>query len=137
METENNFKSLRSAWGLLMVSAIIETLAITIIKVRFNSIGEIDFSTFPLFADYLRRFFQWLPAGIAIGTLMVSPLLPFIALSRLQLNIAYPVLAALHLFFVEIYSHLLLHEPAGIKKALGLCCILVSLFFFYSDQKKS
>jgi multidrug transporter EmrE-like cation transporter len=133
---EDMLKGSGIAWWLLISAAFIDTFFITVLKMQCNKFGDIDIGSISGMIGYLIRFLQDPVSAIAAFILIFSPFLSFIALSHLQLSRAYPVLAALHLFFVEIFSLLLLHETASGKKAIGLCCLVLSIFLIYSERTK-
>jgi multidrug transporter EmrE-like cation transporter len=122
-------------WGLLFTAGLIDTLSVLVIKIRLNSLKEIDFNTIGEFFDFCIRFFESPYAVFAVIMLLSSPLLSFIALSRIQISTAYPVLAGFHLFLIESFSHIVLREQPSMNKILGVCCIFVSLFLFYKDRE--
>lgn len=122
------------AWTLLVAGAALDTISITIIKAHFNIIGEINTGSIQALAGYALKFSEFPIAVIAVILLTISPILPFIAISRIQLSLGYPVLAALHLLFVQISGYLLLHEPIEANKAGGVICILISIYFFHKDS---
>lgn len=124
------------AWLLLLASAVIDTFLVTIVKMQFNKFGDVDIRSVSGVIDSLLKFLQNPSAAIPIIILCLSPIIAFIALSRLQLSRVYPVLAALHLFFVEMFSFFLLDEPVSGKKAIGLCCLVFSIFLISSETRK-
>ena len=135
MATDKAAKRDTSAWLLLAGAGFIDALIITVVKMRFNDLGAIDFSEIAHILDYVLKVIESPFATFAIfAFIFFSPVLSFVALSRLHLSQAYPVLAALHLLFVEMFSQLLLHEPVSAKKATALSCLLLSIFLVYSDS---
>lgn len=123
-------------WLLLLASAVLDTLLVTIVKMQFNQFGDFDIRSVGSVMDSLLKFMQNPFAAIPTIALFFSPIIAFIALSRLQLSRVYPVLAALHLFFVETFSFFLLDEPVSGRKAIGLCCLVFSIFLVYSEDRK-
>jgi multidrug transporter EmrE-like cation transporter len=122
------------AWLMLIAAGLVDTVSMTILKVQFNYFGEINISSASAVIDYSMRFFQSPYVLASVAVITFSPLLNLIALSRLQLSRAYPVLAALHLFLIQSFSILLLQEPFSVKKAIGLCLLLLSIFIVYSEK---
>lgn len=121
---------------MLVAAAFIETLAVTLLKIRFNEIGGVESASFTYLTGYALKFVESSPAALALCFILVSPILPFIALTRLQLSIAYPVMVALHLSFMLAFTAALLQEPLTGNKLTALGFILLSLVFFFWDQSK-
>ena len=114
METDKIVKR-KILWGLLIASAFIESLTITIIKRQFNILGKVDLSALSDIFEYSKKLLEPPIVLVAASILIFSPLLPFIVISRMQISLAYPVLVALHLFFITIFSHLLLPQRNCVK----------------------
>lgn len=117
-------------WFLIMVAAFCETYAALVVKLRFNTLGDINFNSVDLFIDYMTHFFQsplLITGGIAF---MLAPAAWFIALNRIQLSVGYPVLVALHLVFVTIFGVAVLGEAFSLNKVIGFLFVMVSLYFF-------
>ena len=69
-------------------------------------------------------------AGISLA---IAILLWFLALSRLDLTVAYPVLVGLHLVFILLAGILFLDEPLTPYKLFGTVLIFMGLLLFYKQ----
>jgi multidrug transporter EmrE-like cation transporter len=121
------------SWGLVFLSALFDSYAAFIVKSQFNKLGKIEFSNFSIVLDYLITFFKNPILLTAIATFVSAPALWFVALNRLDLSIAYPVLVGFHLIFVLFLGVVFLGEGFNLNKTIGCGLILLSLYFFYKN----
>ena len=61
---------------------------------------------------------------------MVGPFFGYIAITRLNLTIAYPVSVILHVLITFFFGIVLLNEPVGFYKIIGMSLLMIGLFFF-------
>ena len=123
-------KDLLISWGLVVFSALLDSYAAYIVKTQFNKLGKIDFSNLKSIWDYMLHFFQQPILLTAIVAFVAAPGFWFIALNRLDLSIAYPVLVGFHLIFVLVFGVMLLNEGMSVNKIIGCFLVLISLHFF-------
>jgi multidrug transporter EmrE-like cation transporter len=121
------------SWGLVFLSALFDSYAAFIVKTQFNKLGKIDFSSFANVLDYMITFFKNPVLLTAIATFVAAPGLWFVALNRLDLSIAYPVLVGFHLIFVLFLGIAFLGEGLNLNKTIGCGLVLLSLYFFYKN----
>lgn len=126
-----NIREFFLSWGLVFLSALFDSYAAYIVKTQFNKLGKIDFSSFKSIFEYLLTFFHNPILLTAVVAFVAAPGMWFIALNRLDLSIAYPVLVGFHLIFVLVFGVFLLNEDMTISKGIGCCLILLGMFFFY------
>jgi multidrug transporter EmrE-like cation transporter len=117
-------------WGLVTLSALFDSYAAYVVKGKFNELGRIDLSSWDTAGRYLLTFAKSPLLATAAVTFVLAPVLWFLALNRLDLSRAYPVLVGMHLVFVLILGVALLDEPMTLKKAIGTLLVLASLVFF-------
>ena len=123
-------KNLILNYGLIIVSALADSYAAFIVKMQFNKLGKMDFSSFGGFLNYLGNFFKSPLLITAVIAFVLAPGLWFIALNKIQLSIGYPMLVGFHLLFILVFGLFFLGEGMTINKAIGCILILVSLYFF-------
>lgn len=128
-----NIKEFFFSWGLVFLSAFFDSYAAYIVKTQFNKLGKIDFSSFKSIIEYLLTFFQNPILLTAVITFAAAPALWFVALNRLDLSLAYPVLVGLHLGFVLFFGVYFLGEGMSVNKGIGCGLVLLSLLFFYKS----
>lgn len=123
-----------STWGLVMLSAFLDSYAAFIIKGRFNQMGEIDFSSIKSFFNYIWEFIKnpWLFS--ALITFVAAPAVWFVALNKLEITAAYPVSIACHFFFIFFFGTFFLGEELNMMKIIGTLLIGASFFFFSFDN---
>ena len=119
------------SWGMIFLSALLDSYAAYIVKYKFNEMGKIDFSSFKAVFDYLWKFIQSPLLLTGVLAFICAPGIWFIALNRVDLSVGYPVLVVFHLIFVFLSGVFLLGEDMNPNKLIGTALILASLFFFY------
>ncbi len=122
-----------SGFVLVGLAAIFDAYAAFIVKSRFNAVGSMDFSSLRNFATYVFRVFKSPWMATAIIAYVAAPALSFVALNKLNLSVAYPVLVAIHLLFAFIFGVFFLSEPVTGSKMIGSALVLLSLYFFYRN----
>ncbi len=118
------------SWGMVFLSALFDSYAAYIVKTQFNKLGKLDFSSWKGFYDYMIVFFKNPIMLTALATFIAAPAMWFVALNKLDLSVAYPVLVGFHLLFVLFFGVLFLDEGMTANKAIGSLLVLVSLYFF-------
>lgn len=121
------------SWGLVFLSALFDSYAAFIVKTQFNKLGKINFSNLNEIIDYMWVFIKNPILLTAIATFVAAPAMWFIALNRLDLSVAYPVLVGFHLVFVLVFGVFFIGETMSINKAIGCLLVLLSLYFFYKN----
>lgn len=119
------------SWGFVFFAALFDSYAAFIVKTQFNKLGKIDFSSIKSVLKYIYVFVQNPILLTALITFFAAPALWFIALNRLDLSVAYPVLVGFHLVFVLIFGIVFLSEGMTVNKGIGCALVLLSLYFFY------
>lgn len=117
------------SWLLVAIAALFEAYTAFIVKYRFNELGELNIKSIRSIFEYLIPFFSSPLLLLGVVTFGTAPVLWFIALNRLDLSVAYPVLVSLHLIFVLGFGLFFLEEALTTFKVLGIMCILAGLLF--------
>ena len=126
-------KDFALSWGLIILSALFDSYAAFIVKMKFNQAGPIDFSSITLLLAY---FSKWLRSPLlltALATFLLAPGLWFFALNRIDLSVGYPTLVGFHLLFVLIFGIFFLGEAFTPQKAMGVLLIVLSLYFLFKS----
>ncbi len=124
-----------SSWGLVIISAILDALAVLFIKLSFNQFGVIPLSSSNAFLEYFQVFLKSPMAILGVLFYALSPFLWFLALSRLEVTLAYPILVSLHLLLTAILAVLLLGEQMTLYKLLAIILILTGVYLIYLDAR--
>lgn len=120
-------------YGLIVISALADSYAAFVVKMQFNKLGKMDFSSFSAFISYLANFFKSPLLVTAVIAFLLAPGIWFLALNKIQLSIGYPMLVGFHLIFVLFFGLLFLGEGMTVSKAIGCVLVLASLYFFTRD----
>ena len=126
-----SFKKLFLDWGMILIGVIMNAFGIYIVKARMSAIGAIQLDSLGTVAQY---FFTLARSPLAVfgGILVLAAPLPYaVAVSRMQLSIAYPVSIALSYIIILPLSIIYLGESLTLNKIIGVTLILISLYLFY------
>lgn len=131
MIPESAMKGFILSWGLIIVSALCDSYAAFIVKVKFNELGPIDFSSLRNFMRYFWEFVKSPLLLTAAITFIVAPVLWFLALNRIDLSVGYPGLVGFHLVFIITFGLFFLGEPMTARKWAGIVLVAISFWFLY------
>lgn len=132
MNEKGMMKNFLLSWGLIILSALCDSYAAFIVKMKFNELGPMDFSSFSNFSRYLLEFVKSPVLLTAALTFVAAPFLWFVALNRIDLSVGYPGLVGFHLIFIMTFGIFFLAEPVTVRKLLGVLLVGAS---FYLLQK--
>lgn len=127
-------KHIFSSWGLIILSALLDSYAAFIVKTQFNKLGKLDYSSWQGIITYISSFVQSPLLITALIAFVSAPGLWFLALNRIDLSVGYPILVGFHLLFVLIFGVALLQENLDWNKITGTMLIFMSLYFFYRSK---
>ena len=115
------------AYLILIISVFTTVGAQLCLKKGVLTLGELHFSLASIFS-LIPRVLQnlWLIGGLFLFG--ISFLLWLLVLSKLQLNIAYPILVSLNFSFITLISWFLFKEYLGWLQVLGLGLIILGVF---------
>lgn len=116
---------------LLNLSVLTTVSAQLLIKKGVLRLGNFEFS-FAGFLNLILSLLQniWLMTGLFFFGL--SFLLWIVLLSKLQLNIIYPVVVSLNLCLITIFSWILFKEYLSLTQILGIAVIIAGTFLVLS-----
>ena len=118
-----------SGWLLIICSALFDSYAAFVVKMKFNELGPMPRGSFPEFLSYMVKFVQNPLLATALATFIIAPGLWFLALNRVNLSVGYPTLVAFHLFFVLVFGLCFLGESLTVHRMIGIALIGLSLYF--------
>ena len=107
------------SWGFLFLAALFDSFTLYVVKWRANIIGRFEFNSFQNSFVYVVNFIQHPMVGFGLVSFIVGPFFGYIAITRLNLTIAYPVSVILHVFITFLFGIVLLNEPVGLYKIIG------------------
>jgi len=117
------------SWGMLIVSVLFNALGVFIIKLKLNEYGAIPTETLK---SILIAFWTLAKSPLVVFGLVLFFLSPFlftIALSRMEITIAYPVQIALNFLILILLAVLFLNEQLTFQKSFGMLLIFVGIYF--------
>ena len=122
-----------NTYGYLFSSLFISCISSVIVKWR---ISQFDFAGKSIAANLKQGFFILLDPFIffCIFLTLIAGILWMLAISKLDLSIAYPF-TLLSLFLIALMSFFFLGESFHFKKLLGYLIIFIGLFFLYLSDK--
>jgi len=122
------------SWGLVILSAVCDSYAAFIVKLKLNEFSLGNLGLLDLVTSFLGKV-AGSPLLISAGVAFVlAPFLWFLGLSRLELSAAYPANVIMHLLLIFLFSTLFLGEMVTAKKLAGACLLLFSLYLFFSPS---
>jgi len=124
-------RNLAISWGLIILSALLDSYAAFIVKTQFNKLGKLDFSSFQTFFSYMLSFIKSPILITGIIAFVCAPGLWFLALNKMDLTVGYPLLVGFHLIFVLFFGIFFLNEQITGNKIIAMCLIFLSLYFLY------
>lgn len=119
------------SWGLIIFAALIDVVAILVIKMRLNTLGAIQFDSFVNILKYCVKVVSTPVTFFATFFLFLSPVVYAFALSRINLSIAYPLIIAFSSIFLLAFSTIILNETLTAKHIIGVLFILIGIFIIY------
>ena len=125
-------KNFGLGWGLIIFSALFDSYAAFIVKMKFNELGHFDFSSGEKFLNYVSVFMKSPILVTAVLAFVTAPFLWFLALNRIDLSVGYPVLVGFHLVFIMLFGIFLLGEALTVSKMIGVLLVMVSFYFLSS-----
>ena len=122
------------SWGFVILSGVLDAVAIFMIKHALNSLGSIPFSSINEFVNYLLNLIKS-PMAIVGGIgYIASPILWFLAMSRLDITLAYPVIVALHIIVAPLLAILFLGEEFTYSKLIAVLSIIFGVIILYTNK---
>lgn len=111
---------------IVLISIILNVIGQYSMKFGMNRFGPIEFNNH-IFINLIKIFTHF---NIIIGLLFygISAIFWLIALSKIELSTAYPMLSIGYILIFMI-SYFFLNENIGIYKILGIILIICGLFF--------
>lgn len=120
-------------WGFIFLAALFDCFTLYVVRWRATTVGPFEFGTFAQMKNYVLTYINhplvWLGA-LSFG---LGPIFGYIALTRINLTLLYPVSVTAHMLLTVCFGFFLLHEPANVYKGIGLLCMLAGIYFFFKN----
>ena len=118
-------------WGLIIIAAIVDVISIIIIKNRLNFLGPVKYSSIIDVIVYCINVIKTPQTFFASVLLVLSPIFYGLALSKINLSLAYPLIVAFSAILLVITSYFYLGENITFKQILGTILIISGVFIIY------
>jgi multidrug transporter EmrE-like cation transporter len=118
-------------WGLIIIAAIVDVFSILIIKNRLNLLGPVKYSSLVEVISYCINVIKTPQTFFASVLLVLSPIFYGLALSKINLTLAYPLIVAFSAILLVITSYFYLGENITFKQILGTIFIIAGVFIIY------
>ena len=120
--------SIFSTWGLLILSVLFNVYGVFVVKARLNELGAFRLDSVKGFFSYCLLLLQSPVVVIGLILFFISPILFTIALSRMELSIAYPVQIGLNFLFLILLGLIFLGEQITVYKLAGMILIFAGIY---------
>jgi len=124
-----NFTRFLMSWGMLVLSVVINAFSVFLIKRRLNELGEIRLDSIQFIFNYGTEFLKSSSAILAMILFVAAPFCLAVAVSRMELTVAYPAQVGLNFVLVIVLSLIYLGEELTFNKGIGIGFVLVSIYF--------
>ena len=118
-------------WGLIIVAATIDVVAVVIIKNRLNFLGAVKYTGTLDVLSYCFNVIRTPHTFIASLLLVLSPIFYGLALSKIDLSLAYPLIIAVSSIFLISVSYFYLGENLTTKQIIGTLLIVSGVIVIY------
>ncbi|MCK5215525.1 MAG: hypothetical protein KAR05_09255 [Candidatus Omnitrophica bacterium] len=116
------------SWGMLVLSVLFNVFGVFVIKMRLNILGPVGFDSFK---NVLNYFWLLLKSPLVVAGVMFFSLSPFlftVALSRMEISLAYPVNVGLNFVLLVLLAFLVLGEQITMLKGAGIILVFAGIF---------
>jgi multidrug transporter EmrE-like cation transporter len=114
---------------MLFLSVVCNAGGVFIVKKKLNEMGAIDMGSLKAFLGYLSAMGQSPLVIAGVGLFFIAPFLFAIALSRLDMTVAYPAQVGLNFLLLLLLAILFLGEAVTAHRLIGVALVLASICF--------
>lgn len=116
------------SWGMVLAYILLNSFGALIIKYKINEMGTIQLSSFRFVIKYFYELIKSPLIICGIFSIFISAFVWMVALSRLQISIAYPVAVGLNFIVVVTVALIFFKEHLSVEKIIGIVLIFISVF---------
>lgn len=124
-----NIAKLLLSWGMVLSYVVLNSAGALLIKYRILQLGETHFHSFESFTRYFARLMTSYEVIGGFGAIFLSALAWMIALSKMDLSVAYPVGIGLNFLIIVSTAVLVYDEVLSTNKIIGIVLLLLGLIF--------
>lgn len=118
-----------STLGFVFAYVVLNALGAMLIKKQLQSTGEINWGGGKLLLVQFYQLFTSTKVVLGFSIIFASAIAWMVALSRLELSVAYPIAIALNFILVVAGGIIVFNEPFTMSRGLGLLLVLIGLLF--------
>ncbi len=122
-------KEIFLSWGMLVLSVLFNAGGALMIKVKINEAGKVPFDTAAATVGYFLDLMKSPLAMAGVAIFFIAPFLFAVALSRMELVVAYPVQVGLNFVLIFVLAAIVIGEPVTVNRGIGSLLVLASIFF--------
>jgi len=119
------------SWGMLALSILFNAIGVFIIKIKLNELGPARLTPPRALVEYFLLLVKSKPVMAGVALFVVAPFLFAIALSRMEISVAYPLQVVLNFLFLIILAIMFLGETITLNKAIAIGLGILSIYFLY------
>lgn len=121
-------KEMLLGWGMLLLSVLFNASSVFVIKMRLDELGPVRVdSPGAFFGYFLLLVKSWLIVG-AMVLFFLAPFLFAVALSRMEISVAYPVQVVLNLVLLVFLAVVFLGEHITSSKIIAMVLAIVCIY---------
>lgn len=126
-----HLKNIFLSWGMLLLSVLFNAYGAFIIKYKMNELGEMRLNSFNFIMTYFTALLKSPLVVSGIVLFFLAPFLFAVALSRMEISVAYPAQVGLNFIFLLFLAVMFLGENLTINKAIGISLVICSIYFLH------
>lgn len=115
------------SWGMLVLSVAFNAVGAFVIKMRLNELGPMKMESIRSTVNYCLSVLQSPLVVFGVVIFFLAPFVFAVALSRMEISIAYPVQVGLNFIFVLLLALLFLGEQMTLLKIIGITAVLIGV----------
>ena len=116
-------------WGLLVISVIFNVIGVFVIKLKLNEFGAVKVDSLKSIVGYFFVLLKSPLVVVGVFLFFLSPFLFAVALSRMEISVAYPVQVALNFIFLIFLAFFVLGEQMTVYKIVGIVLTIIAVYF--------
>ncbi len=120
-----------STWGLIFIAAVMDVIGAFAVKAKINQLGSVNYAGIYNVIDYLFNLAKFPLVWFGTFLILTAPLPYALALSRMELSTAYPVIVILNALLLIPIAVIFLNESLTLYKVIGYIIIIIGLYFIH------
>lgn len=120
-----------STWGLIFFAALMDVIGAFAVKLKINELGSVNYNGLYDVIEYLINLAKFPAVWFGTFLILTAPLPYALALSRMELSTAYPVIVTLNALLLIPIAVIFLNESLTFYKIIGFMIIIIGLYFIH------